>query len=96
MHSLIIYNQKDVEELNLDILQIIDIILTLKEKKEENIKFEVKIDIENIELEQYQLLMKLILNGEKNDIIDNFENKYELDEWIYVWSVLSHCMNKSI
>lgn len=96
MHSLIIYNQKHVEELNLDILQIIDIILTLKEKKEENIKFEVKIDIENIELEEYQLLMKLILSGTKNDIIDNFENKYDLDEWIYVWSVLSYCMNKSI
>lgn len=96
MHSLIIYNQKHVEELNLDILQIIDIILTLKEKKEENIKFEVKIDIENIELEEYKLLMKLILNGKKNDIIDNFENKYELDEWIYVWSVLSYCIKKSI
>lgn len=96
MHSLIIYNQKHVEELNLDILQIIDIILTLKEKKEENIKFEVKIDIENIELEEYQLLMKLILSGTKNDIIDNFESKYDLDEWIYVWSVLSYCMNKSI
>lgn len=95
MHSLILYNDKKVEEKNLDIIEIIEIIIELKEKKSE-IKYDLKIDIENIELNEYQLLMRLILEGKKDDIINSFDNKYELDEWVYVWSVLSYCIKKSI
>ncbi len=95
MHSLILYDKEKIEEKKLNIFEIIEIILNLKEKNS-NIKFDIKINIEDIELEEYKLLMKLIFEGKKDEVIDSFENKYDLEEWVYVWYVLLHCLKKSI
>lgn len=96
MHSLIIYDNNQAEEFEMESLELIETIVNLKEMDNSDIKFELNINIEYIDLKEYQLLMKLILNGQKDEIIDNFKNKYDLDEWVYVWSVLSYCIKKSI